>query len=105
MSTVLNALTKINKPVYYDHEAEFVGYNEDSEMVSVHIGFNIDRDDNEVLEFGRLVFKKVYEIEVVKITARYFNSDKEYKVTPEDLKWWNQDIKKAMQKKFERETA
>lgn len=105
MSRISLALTKINKPVSYDHEAEFTAYNEDSELVTVHIGFNIDRDDNEVLEFERLVFKKCYAIEPVKITARYFNSEKEYTITEEDLKWWNQDIKQAMQRRFERETA
>lgn len=90
----------------WNYETDFDSYNQDSEMVRVTVYFNIDRDDDEVLEFGRLVFKKCYEIDVVSYSAYYLDgSERVYEPTQDDLKDWNHDIRQALQKQFARQTA
>ena len=89
----------------YAHEVEFETYNENDVQVRVHISFNIDQDDIEVLEFSRLVFKKCYSIELGHITATILGTDNAYNPTDNDLLEWKRDIESALKKEFNRQTA
>ncbi len=89
----------------WDHEtSEFRAWTESNQMVAVVVRFNISRDDIEVIRGGNLVFKKAYSIEIVEYSAYDVETGDEYKVTKDDLRWWESDIEKMLEKEFERQT-
>lgn len=89
----------------YNHEVEFTTSNEDDFFVRVHVTFNIEKDEVEVLRFSQLTFKKCYNIELGHITATITGTNEPYTPTQHDLKEWARDIERALQKEFERQTA